>query len=443
MSFGYFCPPNRSKIMGTRNIFLGFLLSCVFFSFAGLAVADSLTLPETVREAGAKSLVLKQAEEGVWAAESSAAEQRTYLFPSFNLSGGNTYQQGDIFNGSTSSGKTETDFNTLSLVVTQPLFTGGRLSGQYRIAGLAVDLARASYDVIYLDLVLNVKSAYFNVLRLEKAVSVSRELVDNRRRHSSEVGKRVQAGVLPKVEQLKAEVELAHSADALILAENGLKSAWSGLNRLLERSLETEVILEDVPLDVRLEDKGLEYYYVQARQNRPELKAAAIKVGQAEKGKMVAGSGYFPQISLQLVRQEFQEDAFQSDWSRNDQALFVVSYDIWNWGRTGDRVRNSRSQFNLARFGLSDLERSVGLEVKNAYLSVRSAGARIETAQKAVSQAEEVLRIQSIRFKEGMATNTEVLDADFALAQAKTDYYNAAYDYLSAESVLERSVGRN
>jgi len=410
--------------------------------FADLTGAKALTLEEAVREAGVKSLVLKQAEERVWAAEAGAAEQRTYLLPSFNLSGGNTYQRGDIFDGSTLSGKTETDVNILSLAITQPLFTGGRLLGQYQISRLAIDFARASYDAVYLDLILNVKNTYFNVLRLEKAVSVSRELVDNRQRHSSEVEKRVQVGVLPKVEQLKAEVELAHSEDALILAENGLKAAWSGLNRLLERSLETEVVLEDVPFKIFSGDTSLEYYYAQAQKNRPERRVAATKVGQAEKEQMVAGSGYFPQISLQLVRQEFQEDAFQSDWSRNDQALFVVSYDIWNWGRIRDRVRNSKSRFNLAQLGLLDLERSISLEVKNAYLSVQSAKARIETAQKAVSQAGEVLRIQSIRFKEGMATNTEVLDADFALAQAKTDHYNASYDYLSAEAVLERSVGQ-
>ena len=428
--------------MGSRNIFLGVFLFYTIFLFAVSADAGALTLEEAVREAGAKSLVLKQAEERVRAAEASSAEQRTYLLPSLNLSGSNNYFKGPVLSGPTTIGGAETDVNTLSLAVTQPIFTGGRLLSQRQIAELAVDFACASYDAVYLDLILNVKSAYFNVLRLEKAVSVSRELVDNRRRHSSEVEKRVQVGVLPKVEHLKAEVELAHSEDALILAENGLKAARSGLNRLLERPLETEFILEDVFLDVRSEDKGLEHYYAQSQKNRPERKAAVIKVGQAEKGKMVAGSGYFPQISLQLVRQEFQADAFQSDWSRSDQALFVISYDIWNWGRIRDRVRNSQSQFNQAQLGLADLERAVNLEVKNAYFSVLSARTRIETAQKAVSQAEEVLRIQSIRFKEGMTTSTEVLDADFALARARTDHYNASYDYLSAEAVLKRAVGQ-
>ncbi|MCX5642679.1 MAG: TolC family protein [Candidatus Omnitrophica bacterium] len=428
--------------MGKRNIILSALLVYVISFCAGLSDAKAFTLEEAVREAGVKNITLKQAEERVRIAESGAAEERTYLLPSFNLSGENAYQRGDIPGGSVPLSSTETDDNTLSLSVTQPLFTGGRLLGQYRISKLAVDFARASHDIVYLDLILNVKSAYFNVLRLEKAVSVSRELVDNRRRHSSEVGKRVQVGVLPKVEQLKTEVELAHSEDALILAEHDLKAAQSGLNRLLERPLETEVILEDVPLKIFSGDISLEYYYTQAKKNRPELKAAAIKFDQAEKGKTVAGSGYFPQISLQLARQEFQEDAFRSDWSRNDQALLVVSYDIWNWGRIRDRVRKSASQLNLAQMERSDLERSIGLEVKKAYLAVGSARARIETAQKAVRQSEEVLRIQSIRFKEGMATNTEVLDADFALAQAKTDYYNASYDYLSAQAVLERSTGQ-
>jgi len=50
--------------------------------------------------------------------------------------------------------------------------------------------------------------------------------------------------------------------------------------------------------------------------------------------------------------------------------------------------------------------------------------------------------MQSIRFKEGMATSTEVLDADFALARARPDHYNASYDYLSAEAVLKRAVGQ-
>ena len=73
--------------MGTKNIFLGVLLFVVFFSFAVLAGARAFTLEEAVREAGAKSLVLKQAEERVRTAETGAAEQRTYLLPSFNLSG--------------------------------------------------------------------------------------------------------------------------------------------------------------------------------------------------------------------------------------------------------------------------------------------------------------------------------------------------------------------
>ena len=427
--------------MKKREI-LGFFLVYFLFLSPALTAAETLTLEKAIGEARSKSLVLKQSGEMVWAAEAGFAEQRTYLLPSFSFSGAYTYQKGQVFGSPIPSDDPETDDSNLSLSVTQPIFTGGRLLSQYQAARLAVEFVRAYYDIVDLDLILNVNNVYFNVLRLEKAINVSRELVENRQRHSSEVEKRVKAGVLPRVEQLKAEVELAHSEDGLISRENGLKAARSSLNRLLERPLDTETVLLDVVPKSRLKDENLDRYYVEAQKNRPELRAAEIQVGQTEKGREIARSGYFPQVSLQLAHQEFQDDAFDSDWSRNDRVMLTVSYDIWNWGRIKNRVRNSESYLNQARLGLSDLKRVINLEVKNAYLAVLSSRARIETAQKAVSQAEEVLRMQSIRFKEGMATSTEVLDADFALARARTDHYNASYDYLSAEAVLKRATGQ-
>lgn len=425
--------------MGKREIF-GFFL--FYFLFLAPISAETLTLEKAVSEARSKSLVLKRSAEKVLAAEAVSAEQRTYLLPSFNFSGGYTYQKGQDFDLLVPSDEEEAGVNNLNLSIVQPIFTGGRLLGQYQAARSSVELTRTNYDIADLDLIFSVNNAYFNVLRLEKAVNVSRELVDNRRRHFSEVAKRVEAGVLPKVEQLKTEVELAHSEDVLSSTEKELVSARSSLNRLLERPLDTEEVLLDVVPENRPEGESLDRYYIEAQNNRPELKAAEIQVDQAEKNQRIARSGYFPQVFLQLAHQEFQGDAFNSEWLHGDQALLTVSYDIWNWGRIKNRVRNSESQLNQMRLGLSDLKRVINLEVKNAYLSVLSARARIETAQKAVNQAEEVLRIQSIRFKEGMATSTEVLDADFALAQAKTDHYNASYDYLSAEAVLKRTIGQ-
>lgn len=427
--------------MEKRGVF-GFFVFCFLFLCSGLAGAEILTLEKAIEEARSKSLTLKQSEEMVRGAKAVAAEQRTYLLPSFNLSGVYSYRNGQVLGSPVPSPDVETDINTVVLSVTQPIFTGGLLLGQYQSAKLGVEFARTYYDMADLDLVLNVKNAYISVLRLEKAAGVSRELVDNRKRHLSEVEKRVKAGVLPKVEQLKAEVELAHSEDGFISADNGLKTARSALNRLLERPLDEETALLDIAPESRIKDENLDNYYLRAQKGRPELGAAEIQVSQAEKNRNIARSGYFPQISLQLAHEEFQNDAFDSDWVNDEQVFLTFSYDIWNWGRIKNRVRSSESRVNQARLVSSDLKRVVSLEVKNAYLSVVSAQNRIETARKAVSQAEEVLRMQSIRFKEGMATSTEVLDADFALAQTKTDYYNASYDYLSADAVLKRAVGQ-
>ncbi|MFH0796424.1 MAG: TolC family protein [Candidatus Omnitrophota bacterium] len=426
--------------MKTIKVFWYFLFSLCFIG--SLCSAETLTLEQALNETRSKSLSLRQAEEQIKAAEFGAAEQRTYLYPSFALSGSYSYQNGEVLAGpETSTAVNNWDSNAVSFGITQPLYTGGELKGQYESAKLAVDLARLAYDQEVLNLGFEVRESYFAALRLEKAVAVTRELVNNRQRHLSEVEKRVKVGVLPKVEQLKSEVELAHSQDNLVSAENSLKVSFSGLNRLLERPLDMEWSLSDVVPRMPPVLPDMNSCCQQALQTRPDRKSAHLKVMQMEKGVSVARSGYYPRVDLQLVHEEFQDDAFSSGWNYDDQVLVTVSYDLWNWGRVKDKVNASQSQKKQAETELAGLERSIRLEVKNAYLSVLSAQARIGTAEKAVDQAKEVLRMQTIRFQEGMATNTDVLDADFALAQVQTDYYNARYDYLTAEAILRRTLG--
>ena len=430
-----------NRVRGCLSLFGGILLGFLFFPSI-LITSETLTLEQALNEARSKSLLLRQAEEQIKAAEFGAAEQRTYFYPSFALSGSYSYQDGETLSGpGTSVEVNDWDYNTVSFGITQPLYTGGQLKGQYESAKISVDLARSFYDLEVLDLGFEVKEAYFAALRLEKAVAVTKELVNNRQRHLIEVEKRVKVGVLPKVEQLKAEVELAHSQDNLVSAENSLKVSFSGLNRLLERPLDMEWTLSDVAPLMPPVLPDIDSCYRQALQDRPDRKSAHLNVMQMEKEVKVARSGYYPRVDLLLVHEEFQDDAFSSGWNYDDQALVTVSYDLWNWGRVKDSVNASQSQKKQAETELDSLERSIRLEVKNAYLSVLSAQVRIGTAEKAVDQAKEVLRMQTIRFQEGMATNTDVLDADFALAQVQTDYYNARYDYLTAEATLTRSLG--
>ena len=83
----------------------------------------------------------------------------------------------------------------------------------------------------------------------------------------------------------------------------------------------------------------------------------------------------------------------------------------------------------------------VTLEVKKAYLYIQDSEKNIVVAEKAIEQAEENFRINEERYKEQIATSTEVLDAQTLLTQARTNYYNTLNVYNIAKAKLERAMG--
>ena len=88
-----------------------------------------------------------------------------------------------------------------------------------------------------------------------------------------------------------------------------------------------------------------------------------------------------------------------------------------------------------------DTVNSVELEVRSNYLGLREAEKRISTTQVAVAKAEEDFHIAQVRYMAGVGTNLDVIDAQVALTEAKTNFVNALYDYNTSKIALETSMG--
>ncbi|MBW2193614.1 MAG: TolC family protein, partial [Deltaproteobacteria bacterium] len=120
----------------------------------------------------------------------------------------------------------------------------------------------------------------------------------------------------------------------------------------------------------------------------------------------------------------------------------LASWNFWEWGRTtyGKNEKLSRlAQAELQKTGILD---SIHLEVKNAYNRTQEAEKAIVTIEKAIEQAKENFRINEERYKEQMATSTDVLIAQTLLSRTMTNYYNALYAFKKAKASLYRAIGR-
>jgi outer membrane protein TolC len=121
--------------------------------------------------------------------------------------------------------------------------------------------------------------------------------------------------------------------------------------------------------------------------------------------------------------------------------MAVASWNFWEWGKTKFRVDASKARENQAIDAAKELNDQITLEIKNAYLLLQEAEKQIAVSQKVIEQAEENFRISEERYKERVATSTEVLDAQTLLTRAKADYANALGDYNINYARLQRAMG--
>ncbi len=328
--------------------------------------------------------------------------------------------------------------------VKQPLFTGFALVSAYELGKLGIDEAELGLELEKLDLVMAVKQAYFRILEADRGVEVAEKAVLSLESHVEVARSFYNVGMIPINDLLKAEVELSNAEHDLIQAENRAELARASFNTILARPINVPVEIEDVQ-DFRPATQSFSEDVNEAFEQRPEIRALEVRLAQTEQSRRLAGSDYYPDISLQYDYIQEGDEPYVEGSTVHDanrwQVTAVLSWTFFEWGKTRSAVRevdSARMQLLRTRSALED---QIRLEIKQAYLDLFEAEKNIPTTTKAVEQAEENLRVSRERYEAQVATSTEVLDAQTLLTQARTNYYRALYSHHLARARLERAIG--
>ena len=423
------------------------VMCTLIFAAAGVSADDAvltLSLTESIDMALERSIAVHSAKTGVAVSEAERKEARTSFFPTLSttytamrLNDEPTSKQSGIQVGTRDNFSWEVE-------ATQPLFAGGTIVNSYKISRIGVDIAREEEKVTVQDVVLDVTAAYFGILKAERILEVARQSVEQLQAHRDIAESFFEVGIIPKNDLLYAEVELASGNQGLVTAENGVQLAKAQFNMLLRRGVNAPIEVEDI-LCYQPFDMSLENCLSAAYAKRPEIRAYEMQVDQARLSVDVARGEFYPTVGLAGHYGKYGDEPgvsgspydHQEDWY----VMAVVDWDFWQWGKTRYAVDASKGKEIQARDALEYLKDRIALEVKNNYLTVREAEKKISVAEKAIEQAEENFRINQERYKEQVATSTDVIDAQTLLTRTKSDYYNALSDYNIAIAELERSIG--
>ena len=325
------------------------------------------------------------------------------------------------------------------LTASLPIFTGGKLKGTIKQAKANYQYNQVGVQRTYNEMRSTVTDGYFTMLQADNMQKLSAESVARLEDHLKNVQAQYDVGVVAKVDVLRSQVELANAKQTLIQAENSYQVAEANMNKIVGLPMDTNLKLDNL-LVYNAYDKNMDDCLDYAAEHRPELMQAQYNVDAAKGALMVARSGHMPQVAAS-ASQSWSDTNWPGDEKGNWGVGVNVSMNVFDTGVTLSKIHGAEADLKKAEETYRNTVDSVNLDVRSNYLGLREAEKRIGTTKLAVEQADEDYRIAQLRYMSGVGTNTDVLDAQVALTQAKTNYTKALYDYNTSKTALETSIG--
>jgi outer membrane protein len=405
------------------------------------------TLKESIEIALENNWSIKAGEEKILESEYAKEQAKAGFLPTFSTS--YSYTRLNEVTSVNIVGRGTLEFGDKNSyqwkgTITQPIFTGFALTSAYELAKLGIDQSKVSLELERLDLALKVKESYFYILKADKAVDVAKSAVESLESHLAVAKNFYDVGMIPVNDLLKAEVELANAKHNLIQAQNASRLSRVSLNVLLSRSVDELFEIEDILL-YNAETPDFDVCLDEALKARPEIKSLDLTDQQIDQQINLAKSKFYPEAAFtyNYIKAGNTPSVSGSDFQKANswQAIIGLSWTFWDWDKTKNSVRQNESMKRQLSQTRKTLEDGIKLQLQSAILGLKEAEEKIPTAQKAVEQAEENLRVGEERYKAQVTTSTEVLDAQTLLSQAKMNYYNALYDHNLARAGLLRAIG--
>ena len=416
----------------------------------------SLDLEGSIRIALERSKSLAAAREKVMEAEARVGQARAAFLP--QISNRSTYTRLDVapyismkkfpfpmpqgvpMPSKIPMGRRELYNVTFSL--NQPIFTGFKILNGYKMAKYGAEAERFNYEKAKEDLVFEVHRAYYGVLKAQEFLKASEQAAEQMEAHLRDLENMYKVGMIAENDLLKAKVQLSQVRLMRIRAENVLKMARTAFCSVVGLPLETEVELKselkyEPPPPLDLEDA-----VATALKERPEVKAMEYTLKALEKSVSVTKAQWLPNLVL-VGNYNYKKPNRENEnkWYRSWDVTLALQMNIWDWGSVHYQTSQAEHRLRQMRRTYEQLKDGITLEVTQAYLSLKEAQERVSACEENLAQAEENYRVTEEKFKQGMATNTDVLDANAMLTRAKVERIQALADYNLAIAKLERAMG--
>jgi outer membrane protein TolC len=306
---------------------------------------------------------------------------------------------------------------------------------------LIIEKARASK----IDMTKQVKDAYFAVLLAKNSLNVLERSINNAKETLKTTKASYEQGVVSEYDYIRAQVQVNNLNPTYISAKNGLDLAILQLKMIL--SLPTE---QEIELKENLEDFSNRVTEINLSENTAEensdLRQLDLNIISLQNSLRLVNSQHLPSLSAfgqySYLTQAEDYNFADYNWVGSAAIGLQLNIPIFNGRTVVNKAKQIKISLQELQLQKEYLKEGVDLQIQAAINNMKAAKEQLEANKDAIKQAERGYEIAKVRYKTGAGTILELNDSELSMTQANLTYQQSLYDYLIAQTNLEKVLGK-
>jgi outer membrane protein TolC len=414
------------------------------------------TLDECLALARAHAPALRAADAGFSLAEQAIREARAALAPTLRLSTSfvQSYEgQQTVFQVPGAPAPQLIKFGSASaldarLVADYTLYSGGANAARVQAAQAARTGQAHGRQQADADLVLRVSQAFYRAIAAQRLETAALDAMASARAHRTTSVARVRAGVAPRLDSLRSNVDLSQRGTAVVRAREAVRLARVELETSIGAPLDSSRALVE-PTGPLPEVPEAQAALARALHDRLELAAYDDALRENQHRFAAARAARGPAVSLSATAQYLGPNRDEDYWNPDDPGLRThrlfagigLSVPIFDAGLADARAGQVAAERAALEARRKEAELSIRREVERAISDLTVALAAWQSDSGRVATAREALRTAEAGYKGGTSTSTDVRDAESALADARAEEAQSLMDTWTAQAALDHATG--
>ena len=339
--------------------------------------------------------------------------------------------------------------NTLNGGVTASMpIVNAQLWKSLKLSALDVELAVEKARASRLDMVTQVKNAYFGILMAKEAFNVYKDVYENAVENYNETKKKFDAQKVSEFELVRAKTSVANAIPNVYNAESSIILALWQLKAVLGVDL-------DMNLDVagKLDDWSQQMFYdihqhdSVSLDNNTTMKQLAIQTEVLAQNIKLQQYANIPSLavafnfSMNTMANDVKFSEFR--WTPYSYVGLSLNIPIFAGGKRYQAIRQAKNQYQQVQLQVDNTERQLKIAIRQSLNTMETNMKSYYAAQEAVGAAQKAYDIAEAAYKVGRSTLLELNDAQLALTQAQLAQSQAVYNFVNAKTQLEQVIGQD